>query len=378
MTDEVGKLWTAKLEPMLAIKQAEFTALRDQNRKRGLIGLGAGLGVAILIILIFSPASVVTLILLTAGVGLGVAGWLYKAGGIKDLSSDIKSDVLAKLARQLDLTYTASAQVSGNVDRFHRLGLLPADNLDPAKNRKNFEDHFVAQAAEADFEMFAAKIEQLVDEVTQNEDGPDTVSEVWKILFEGVAIRARFPQSLDGTTVVREFKDLTNQKGLLSKKVFEIAGRTLEPIELIEAKIDGRKYASYGDDQPAVRKLLNPAYMTQLNALKEELDGTGMEMAFAADGDGGEVRLTIPTTGRFEIGTRTNPVPTRESFDRIVRQLSAISELAQSTAPIAAKAEAKPEPKPKAKAKTAAKPKKAPTAKAKSKPKAKPKTKTDG
>jgi hypothetical protein len=333
MTDKIDQLWTGKLEPMLAAKQIEFTTLRDQNRKRGLIGLGGGLGVAILIILIFNPASVVVLLLLTVAVGLGVAGWLHGSTGIMGLSSDIKRDVLSKLAHHLNLDYAPTSDMSGSVDRFQRMGLLPKDDPDLSKNGWSLEDRFTSRLAGVDFEMFVAKSEQLIWVTTSNDEGADTEKEEWKILFQGVAIRGRFPNKLNGSTIVREYKDLTNLPGLLSKKSIEIAGRTLESIELVEKKMDDRKYASYGDDQPAVRELLTPEFVAQLNALKDALGGTGMEIAFGSNEDSNEFLLVIPTAGGFEVGTRTKPVPTRESFDGVVKRLRLIMDIAEQVSP---------------------------------------------
>jgi hypothetical protein len=315
MPDKFEQLWIDELKPWLALREAEYKLMVQRGRKFAVITLGIGLVVVLIIAL--STRLELPLILggLALAVGFAVIAWAAGSSGVAELSTQIKHEVLNKLADTFGLTYAAQPANPIRFDRFKQLGLLPSDS------RRSFGDHFSGHSHDTDYEFYEAHLEQRHTRTVTTKNG--TRTEVYYVtVFHGALIRINFPRKVEGITLIT--RDAGWFNGLSGGQ--RIDGRKLERIGLVDPKFEDI-FEVYGDDQVMARYMLTPSFMERLLALETAMAGTQLTAAFDANTGAGELLIATQTGNQFETAGGLNPIPDRETIERIINEIRLITRL---------------------------------------------------
>ena len=317
MTDRFDQLWTDELQPWLAQRELEYRAMVRRGRKFGVIALGVSLAILAIGSLILAADRTQMLIGLAVALLIAGAAWITGSSGVGELSKQIKHEVLKHLAGIFDLKYASKPENPARFSRFQQLGILPT------ATRQNFEDHFSGHRHGTDFELYEAHLEQRHTRVVTTKGGTRTET-YYVTVFHGALIRINFPRKVEGITVVTRDQGWFNGLGGGQK----IDGRKLKRVGLVDPKFEDI-FEVYGDDQVLARYMLTPSFMEILLALETALKGTGLCAAFDANSGEGELLITAQTGDQFETAGMSNPVPDRETVERILEELRLVTEIVE-------------------------------------------------
>jgi hypothetical protein len=315
MSDRFDSLWIDELAPWLAQREAEYKVMVARGRKFALIAFGLSIVIVLLTTLIAALPLPLILGGLAASVGVTVLAWAAGSSGVSELSAQIKNEVLDRVADTFDLKYAAQPANPARFNRFQELGILPSDS------RRSFGDHFSGHSHGTDYEFYEAHLEQRHTRTVVTKNG--TRTEVYYVtVFHGALIRINFPRKVEGITVVT--RDAGWFNGLSSGQ--RIDGRKLERIGLVDLEFED-VFEVYGDDQVLARYMLTPSFMERLLALETAMAGTGLTAAFDANSGDGELLIATHTGNQFETAGTLNPIPDRETIERIINEIRLITQI---------------------------------------------------
>ena len=315
MTERFDTLWTNELEPWLAEREVEYRAMVRRGRKFALITLGISLVIVGILWLVLAVDTERLLIALAVALLTSGAAWITGSSGIGALSTQIKHQVLNRLAEIFDLHYASKPAETTRFRRFQQLGILPT------ATRQSFGDHFSGHSNGTDFELYEAHLEQRHTRTVTTKNGTRTET-YYVTVFRGALIRINFPRKVEGVTVVT--RDAGWFNGLGGGQ--QIDGRKLKRVGLADPKFE-KIFEVYGDDQVLARYMLTPSFMERLLALETALKGTGLCAAFDANSGEGELLISAHTGDQFETASGGSPIPDRATVERILNELRLVTEI---------------------------------------------------
>jgi len=191
MSNNFDTLWTNELEPWLAEREVEYRAMVRRGRKFALITLGISLVIVGILWLALALDTERLLIALAVALLASGAAWITGSSGIGALSTQIKHQVLNRLAAIFDLNYASKPAETTRFRRFQELGILPT------ATRQSFGDHFSGHSNGTDFELYEAHLEQRHTRTVTTKNGTRTET-YYVTVFQGALIRINFPSQSRG------------------------------------------------------------------------------------------------------------------------------------------------------------------------------------
>ncbi|VAW01731.1 hypothetical protein MNBD_ALPHA06-2122 [hydrothermal vent metagenome] len=241
---------TDEIEPLFDAMMTVRAEASSRLWKTGLIGAIIGLGLGAWLYLSKPELWPGALILLAAGIVIGLIPGLSQRSKAKTLFDQQRVN---KVSNFLQLQHQADGFEPPRFSTFTELELVALGD------RRRFSNLITGQHNGIDFSIYEAKIEERRTRTVSSGKGTRTET-YWATIFDGQLLHSPYPRKFACTTIIARDQGWFNSKGRF--------GKTMKPMGLADPKFE-KLFEVYTTDQVEGRFLVDPTFMVRLLELED-------------------------------------------------------------------------------------------------------------